>query len=80
MDLVRVRMDGVEKNVGRGFAEANGLEVLDEPVRNRDGSLRATTRVGGRRLKPKTSVAAEAAKKKSAAAEAADVTTTPEEF
>lgn len=79
-DLVRVRLGRVEKNMGRALAEASGAQVLDEPTHNRDGSLRATTRAGGRRVKPKTSVAIEAAKKKAVAAEAAaDDTTTPEE-
>ena len=70
-DLVRVRLNGVEKNVGRTFAEANELEVLDEPTRNLDGTLRATTRANGRPRKPKTSVADAAAKKKAAVTESA---------
>lgn len=67
-DLVRVRLNGFEKNVGRTFAEATeGVEILDEPTRNPDGTPRATTRTGGRRAKPKTSVAEQAAAKKKAA-------------
>ena len=63
-DLVRVAINGVEKNVGRGFAEAKGLELLDEPTHTPDGRPRPTTRAGGRRVKKKTSVAKEAAAKK----------------
>lgn len=70
-ELVRVRINGIEKNVGRGFAEAKGLDVLDEPTRNPDGSLRDSTRTGGRRVKKKTSVAKEAAAKKAAVTESA---------
>lgn len=62
-DLVRARINGFEKNVGRAYAEANGFEVLDEPITNRDGSARGTTRTGGRVVKPKTSVAKAAAGK-----------------
>lgn len=69
-ELVRVRINGIEKNVGRGFAEAKGLDVLDEPTHNGDGSLRDTTRSGGRRVKKKTSVAQAAAEKKAAVASA----------
>lgn len=65
-DLVRVRIGGFEKNVGRSFAESNDLEVLDEPTANGDGSLRATTRKGGRPVKEKTTVAKQAAEKKAA--------------
>lgn len=66
-DLVRVRIGDFEKNVGKAFAEAKGLEVLEEPTTNGDGSLRGTTRAGGRRVKPKTSVAKKATEKKAAA-------------
>lgn len=67
-ELVRVRVDGVEKNLGRAYAEAtDGVEILDEPVRNRDGSLRGETRAGGRPVKSKTTVAKKAAAKKRAA-------------
>lgn len=72
-ELVRVRVGGIEKNMGRSLAEASeGVEVLDEPVRNGDGSLRGETRVGGRRAKPKTTVAKKAAEKKAAAVAATD--------
>lgn len=66
-DLVRVRVGDVEKNVGRAFAESVGLEVLDEPTHRPDGRPRQTTRVGGRRIKKRTSVAKSAAEKKAAA-------------
>lgn len=65
-DLVRVRIGDIEKNVGKAFAEANDLTVLDEPTTNGDGTLRAETRAGGRRAKPKTTVAKSAAAKKAA--------------
>jgi hypothetical protein len=76
-DLVRVRLDGVEKNVGAAFAERLGLEVLDEPTRRADGSLRAPSRANGRPRKPKTSVAEAAAAKKEKAAQ--PDASTPEE-
>lgn len=76
-DLVRVRIGDVEKNVGASFAELFSLEVLDEPTRRPDGSLRPPSRANGRPMKPKTSVAdAAAAKQKKAPAPA---TSTPEE-
>lgn len=62
-ELVRVRIDDIETNVGAAFAEAEGLEVLDEPTTNPDGSRREETRVNGRKAKPKTSVAEKAAEK-----------------
>lgn len=70
-ELVRVRINEFEKNVGKAFAKVVGLKVLDEPTRNGDGTLRATTRVGGRPVKKKTSVATEAAAKKAAVTESA---------
>lgn len=73
--LVRIRQtlsDGtvVERNVGAAYAKSKRFDVLDEPVRDRSGSLRPATRKHGRPVKPKTSVA-EAAEKK--AAESADL-------
>lgn len=65
-DLVRVRINGYEKNVGATFAENKELEVIDEPTHRPDGQPRATTRTGGRRVKPKTTVAKKAAEKKAA--------------
>lgn len=67
--LVRARINGFEKNVGRAFAESTeGVEILDdEPTTNPDGTLRATTRVDGRPVKKKTTVAQSAAAKKAAA-------------
>lgn len=63
-ELVRVRLDsGVEKNVGRDFADLHDLTVLDEPVHNDDGTLRGETRNGGRAAKKKTTVAEAAAAK-----------------
>lgn len=77
-DLVRVRIDGFEKNVGRAFAESHDLEVLDEDTTTSDGQLRPTTRVGGRAVKPKTSVAKKAAEKKQDKAASAPATTAEE--
>jgi hypothetical protein len=75
-DLVRARLNGFEKNLGRAFAESTeGVEILDEPTTNPDGTLRSTTRAGGRRVKPKTTVAKQAAEKKAAPGPAS----TPEE-
>lgn len=70
-DLVRVRLNGVEKNVGKAFAEAHKLDVLDEPTHGRDGQPRRDTRAGGRPVKPKTSVAKKAAEKQAAVIESA---------
>ncbi len=63
-ELVRVRFNGVEKNMGRSFAEATGVEVLDDPTTRGDRTARPTTREGGRRRQPKTTVAKSAAEKK----------------
>lgn len=68
--LVRIRQtlsDGsvVERNVGAAYAKSKHFKVLDEPVRDRSGLLRPTTRKNGRPVKPKVSVA-EAAEKKAA--------------
>lgn len=77
-ELVRVRLNGVEKNVGAVFAEKHGLTVLEESAYRPDGQPRATTREGGRRQKPKTSVAKKATANKKAAAVAADDTANKE--
>lgn len=77
-ELVRVRLNGFEKSVGVAFAESNGLEVLDEPARYRDGRVRPITRVKGRPVKPRTSVADAVAAKKETQAPA-PATSTPEE-
>lgn len=74
-DLVRVREtrpDGVvvEHNEGRARAIAKGLVILDEPT-HRHGNPRPTIRVGGRPVKPKTTVAKKAAAKKAAVIEPA---------
>lgn len=64
MALVRVRFEnGLEGNLNESVAKAAGLEVLDEPTTNGDGTPRPQTRSKGRRQKPKTSVSKEAAKK-----------------
>lgn len=65
-ELVRVRIGDTETTVSRARAETKGLDILDEPVTNRDGSKREDTRKGGRPRKQKTSVAAAAAKKTAA--------------
>jgi len=72
-ELVRVRMDAgdewIEKNLGRVFAEQQGLEVLDESPYLPDGSLRREQRTrkrSGRPSKQKVSVADQAAAKKAA--------------
>lgn len=65
-ELVRVRINGIETNVGRVRAEKAGLEILEEPTRRGDGQLRRSTRKGGRRRLPRTSVAEKAAEKKAA--------------
>lgn len=62
-DLVRVRENGVEHNEGRARAIAKGLEILDEPT-HVGGLARRATRVGGRPIKPKTTVAKKAASRK----------------
>lgn len=63
-ELVRVRIGDIEKNMGRSLAErSKGVEILDEPVTNGDGTLRGTTRKDGRRMKPKVTVNEKAAKK-----------------
>ncbi|WP_166390310.1 hypothetical protein [Nocardioides ochotonae] len=69
--LVRARVGDVELNIGAAQAEIEGFDVLDEPTKNSDGSLRGTTRVGGRPQKEKTSVAKKAAEKKAAVTEPA---------
>lgn len=64
-ELARVRIGNVETTVGRARAETKGYDVLDEPTTDRDGSPKGVTRKGGRRRKPRTSVAEAAASKKS---------------
>ena len=71
-ELVRAVVGREEKNVGRKFAERHGLDVLDEPTANPDGSLSGTTRKGGRRAKKKTTVAEAAAAKKAVTSSADD--------
>jgi hypothetical protein len=64
-ELVRARFGGgVEKNTSRAYAEATeGVEILDEPTHNPDGSPRGTTSVNSRPRKPRTTVKKAAAKK-----------------
>lgn len=63
-DLVRVLVNGQEVNVSPAWAKARDLKVLeDEATHNYDGSVRRPTRKGGRQMKPKTSVAEQAAAK-----------------
>ena len=63
-DLVRVRIGNEEKSLGRAYAIANDLEVLDEPALDRTGRVRKPTRIGGRPKKPRTTVDDAAAKKR----------------
>lgn len=72
-DLVMTRVDAGEeyvlKPMGRALAEASGVEVVDEPARRPDGSVKPERRVrkrSGRPAKKKTTVAKEAAAKKAA--------------
>ena len=69
-DLVRVKINGFEKNVGATFAEIKDLEVLDEPTHRPDGQPLRMTRTGGRRVKKRTTVAKKAAEKKATTTEA----------
>lgn len=72
MTLVRVLVEDQEVNVSAAWAEARGLKVLkDEPTHNPDGSVRRPTRRGGRPMKPKTTVAEQAAANKAAVTESA---------
>lgn len=68
-DLVRVRVDDAEFNVGRAYAEARNLDVLAESPYHRDGTPRPVTRAGGRPRKPKVSVAEAAGKKAATSAD-----------
>jgi len=70
-DVVRARIEVgdvvIEKTVGRAYADAAGLSVLDEPTHNPDGAPRPTVRTSarsGRPAKQKTTASTEAAKKK----------------
>lgn len=79
MALVRVRFEnGLEGNLNESAAKAAGLEILDEPTTNGDGTYRPQTRRNSRRRKPKTSVSAEAAKKKTSGGKAASAEEAPE--
>lgn len=75
--LVRARINGVEKNLGKAFAEStDGIEILDEPTHNPDGSARGETRADGRPAKPRTTVDRSAAAKKAAATRARNAAAT----
>lgn len=74
MSLVRVRNNGLEYNVGRSHAEANGLTILDEPTHGADGRPKPTTRKDGRPRKTQTSVDQKVAEKKAAGSKSADQT------
>lgn len=79
MALVRVRFEnGLEGNLNESVAKAAGLEILDEPTTNGDGTFRPQTRRNSRRRKPKTSVSAEAAKKNTSGGKAASAEEAPE--
>lgn len=72
-DLVRVRLNGVEKNMGRALAETSeGVEILKDATHSPDGRPRGETRADGRRRKPRTTVAKSASAKKAAAVAADD--------
>lgn len=58
-DLVRVNINGVEKNVGREYAEIHELDVLDVSAYGDDGQVRPDIEP-----KPRTTVDDEAANKK----------------
>ncbi len=70
-DLVRVRINGYEKSLGRAYAEAHNLEILDEPAVDGRGDTLPTTRKNGRKAKPKTTVNEAAEQKKAAVIEPA---------
>lgn len=76
-DLVRVRLGDIEKTVGAALAQVKELDVLDEPARKPDGTVRSATSERGRRLKKRTTVKKEAARKRAAAPEKADDSAAP---
>lgn len=70
-DYVRARVpregaSDLSRTTSRQRAEAAGWDLLDEPTHTRDGRIRPDTTIGGRAVKPKTSVAKAAAEKKAA--------------
>jgi hypothetical protein len=66
-DFVRVSLpNGHEATLSRAYVESVGLPILDVPATNSRGVPLPATRKGGRRLKPVTTVAKEAAKKAAA--------------
>lgn len=76
-NLVRAVIGNQEVNVSPEYAESKGLEVLEESAYREDGQIRPATRRGGRRAKPKTSVAEKASEKKAAAKSAEPADTNP---
>lgn len=52
-DPVRVRRDHHEKTVERATAERKGWHILEDESAYEHGRLRGTTRIGGRKIKPK---------------------------
>lgn len=72
-ELVWAQVGRFRQAVSRGRAESAGYVVLDESPYERDGGVRRPTRANGRPVKPRTSVAKEAAKKAAAKDSPAEV-------
>lgn len=67
-EFVRVRLEnGHEVSLAAVFVEGTSLQVLDEPATDLRGRPLGASRMNGRPMKPKTTVAKEAAKKKAVA-------------
>lgn len=75
--LVRAVIGDQEVTVSAAYAAAHDLEVVDQPTHRADGRAVPATRRGGRPVKPKTSVAKQAAAKKAAAKSADSAESTP---
>ena len=72
-DLVRVRIGDQENTVTRNAAIAADWEILpDESSYDAAGRVRGATRKGGRPMKPRTTVAKEAAAKEAVTEPAAN--------
>ena len=74
-DLVRAVIPGPdprEKNVGRSFAEAHDLKILDEPTHTPDGRPRPETRHNGRPVKARKQLAPAGSAAKKAVTQSAD--------
>lgn len=64
MSFVRARLNGVDHTMSRFFAKRLGAQIIQSPTHNPDGSLRGPTSAeSGRKAKPKTTVAKQAAEK-----------------